>query len=273
MSFLHEVRCAKLREVARWQGRVPLARLEARARRLPAARSLEGALRAAGVPAIIAELKQASPSAGWIGHQPHPAALARRYEAAGAAALSVLTDRSYFRGSLGRLRAAGAAVSIPVLRKDFHLDPYQIIQARAAGADAVLLIVALLTEDRLRELLALSHRLGMDALVEVHREEELDRAVAAGARVIGVNNRDLDRLHTSLGTGRRLLPRIPRERLAVAESGLRTPEEVAGMVQAGARAVLVGEALTRSPRPEELLRAFREVGSHAGEALWAQGRG
>lgn len=272
MSFLQKARAAKEREVARWQARVPLARLEARARRAPQPRSLEGALRAAGVPAVIAELKQASPSAGWIGRQADPVAVARRYEVAGAAALSVLTDFPFFRGSLARLRAVREQVGVPVLRKDFHIHPYQIVQARAAGADAVLLIAALLPGGELAELLALTHRLGMEALVEVHQEEELDQALAAGARLVGVNNRDLERLETSLATGERLLPRVPEPHLAVAESGLRGPEDVARMVRAGARAVLVGEALTRHPDPGALIAAFVGVGTGAGQTLRPEAR-
>lgn len=263
MSFLHKAREVKAGEVARWQARVPLARLEARARRMPQPRSLEGALRAAGPVAVIAELKQASPSAGWIGRQADPVAVARRYQAAGAAALSVLTDRAFFRGSLARLRTVREHGALPVLRKDFHIHPYQIVQARAAGADAVLLIVALLTDPELAELLALTERLGMEALVEVHREEELARALAAGARLVGVNNRDLERLETSLATGERLLPRVPDGLLAVAESGLKGPEDVARMVRAGARAILVGEALTRSPDPGALIAAILGVGAGA----------
>lgn len=270
MSFLHRVRAAKVEEVARWQARVPLSRLEARARRAPQPRSLEGALRRAGVPAVIAELKQASPSAGWIGRQVDPVAVARRYEAAGAAALSVLTDFAFFRGSLARLRAVREHVVAPVLRKDFHIHPYQVVQARAAGADAVLLITALLPGGELGELLALTHRLGMEALVEVHGEEELERALAAGARLVGVNNRDLESLETSLGTGERLLPRVPETVLAVAESGLKGPEDVARMVRAGARAVLVGEALTRHPDPGALIAAFMEVGAGARQAVRPQ---
>ncbi|BAS27587.1 indole-3-glycerol phosphate synthase TrpC [Limnochorda pilosa] len=273
MSFLEQIRREKAQEVVRWQARLPMGRMEALARRSPAPRSLEGALRAAGVPAVIAELKQASPSTGWIRRQADPAALARRYQRAGAAALSVLTDRRHFRGSLARLRAVRAATTLPVLRKDFHLEPYQLVQARAAGADAVLVIVALLSDAALGELLAVTRRLGMEALVEVHREEELGRALAAGARLLGVNNRDLDRLETSLEAGARLLPQVPAPCLAVAESGLRTPADVAAMVRAGARAVLVGEALSRSGEPESLLAAFREVGKDAGEALRAQAGG
>lgn len=264
MSFLSEVRARKEQEVARWQARVPMARLEARARKMPQPRSLAGALQAAAPLAIIAELKQASPSAGWIGRQPNPVEVARRYQAAGAAALSVLTDRTSFRGSLARLRQVREHVDRPVLRKDFLIHPYQIVQARAAGADAVLLIVALLGDEDLDELLTLTRRLGMEALVEVHEEAELDRALAAGARVVGVNNRDLDRLETSLATGERLLPRIPPGVVAVAESGLKGPEDVARMVRAGAQAVLVGEALTRHPNPEALIQAFLGVGAGAG---------
>ncbi|HEY8531800.1 MAG TPA: indole-3-glycerol phosphate synthase TrpC [Limnochorda sp.] len=273
MSFLERVRAVKVEEVARWQARVPLGLLEAQARRAPQPRSLEGALRQAGVPAVIAELKQASPSAGRIGRQSDPAAVARRYEAAGAAALSVLTDFPFFRGSLARLRVVRASVAVPVLRKDFHIHPYQIIQARAAGADAVLLIAALLPGQELAELLTLARRLGMDALVEVHREDELDRALAAGARLVGVNNRDLESLETSLQVGERLLPRVPAPILAVAESGLKNPDDVARMVRAGAQAVLVGEALTRHPDPSALIAAFLEVGAGAREAVRPQAAG
>jgi len=182
----------------------------------------------------------------------------RDYAASGAAALSVLTDREFFRGELADLRAARAACALPVLRKDFTIDPLQLFEARAEGADAALLIVAALADAQLRELLACARELGLDALVEVHDEPELERALAHGAALVGINNRDLRDFKTDVGVTRALLPRAAG-RVVVSESGLDSPEVVRALAAEGASAFLVGEALMRAPDPGAALRRLRGV--------------
>jgi indole-3-glycerol phosphate synthase len=209
-------------------------------------------------PAIISEIKKASPSAGTIAEEFDPASIAAGYEAAGAAALSVLTDKQFFQGSLEDLQAARAATTVPVLRKDFTLDRYHLLQASAAGADAILLIVAALSDFDLTELLKQAGELELDALVEVHNEAELERAVAAGAEIIGVNNRNLKTLEVSLETSFRLAEHIPREVLRVSESGIRSPEHIRQLLQAGYQAFLVGESLMRQAEPGAALSKLIE---------------
>lgn len=204
-------------------------------------------------PAVIAECKRRSPSRGLLREDYDAAAIARRYEAAGAAAVSVLTNEEFFGGSLADLEAVRDAVSLPVLRKDFLFDPYQLEEARAAGADAVLLIAAVLGDGQLRELLGSSRELGLEALVEVHDADELDSAVAAGARILGINNRNLRTFETDLATTERLSPRVPPGVLVVAESGLRGPRDLQRLEAAGADAFLIGEAFMRAPDPGEAL--------------------
>jgi indole-3-glycerol phosphate synthase len=203
---------------------------------------------------VLAEVKRASPSAGPIAPGADPVAVARGYQEAGAAAVSMLTDKAFFDGDLAFLAAARPALAIPLLRKDFMIDAYQVAQARAAGADAILLIVAALDDAELRGLLDVAAAFGMDALVEIHDEPEADRAVAAGARLIGVNHRDLRTFQTDLTLTGRLAPRMPPETVLVAESGIRTPADVAMLASAGAHAILVGETLMRSPSPGDELR-------------------
>jgi indole-3-glycerol phosphate synthase len=232
--------------------------LLARAMASPPARDFAGALRAASPPAVIAEVKHASPSAGAI-RDADPAQQARAYESAGAAAISVLTEPRHFDGSLLDLQAARRAVSLPVLRKDFLVHPSQVIEARAAGADAVLLIAPALSRAELEALLAAAVDLGMAALVEVHGEEDLERALHTDAELIGVNARDLDTLEVDAGRALALLARVPQDRLAVAESGLATRDQVRRAVDAGARAVLIGEALMRADDPAAALRELRGV--------------
>jgi indole-3-glycerol phosphate synthase len=212
-------------------------------------RGFRAALAARPAPAVIAELKSASPSRGVIRSAYDPPAIARGYAAAGATALSVLTDREFFGGTLDHLSAARAASGLPCLRKDFLIDPYQVEEARAAGADAVLVIVAAVDDAQGRELMASAAAAGLDVLVEVHAEDELEWAVAAGATMIGVNNRDLATFKVSLETTERLAPRIPAGALLVAESGIRSAADLARMVRAGAQAVLVGEAFMERPDP------------------------
>lgn len=200
-------------------------------------------------PAVIAEIKRASPSEGAINAELDPVTVARQYEDAGAACLSVLTDKQYFGGTLDDLVTARSAVKLPVLRKDFTLDRYHLLQASAHGADCVLLIVAALTDAELSELLAEGKKLELDVLVEVHDEAELDRAIAAGADLIGVNNRNLKTLDVSLDTSLRLAARLPQNVLAVSESGIRSADDIARLRDVGFRAFLVGSSLMKSPHP------------------------
>ena len=205
---------------------------------------------------IIAELKPASPSKGILRDPFHPVELARTLEAAGAAVLSVLTEGEFFRGSLKNLRDARNSVKLPVLRKDFIFDPWQVWETRANDADSFLLIVAALGDELLRDLIALSRELKMEPLVEVHTAAELDRALAAGARIIGVNNRDLKTLDLHVETSFALIKRIPDDCIAVSESGLRTHDDLARLGEAGFDAFLIGESLMLSPDPAAALGAF-----------------
>jgi indole-3-glycerol phosphate synthase len=244
MTILDEIVAGKREEVARLGPR--RGELRAAAEAAPATRPFEAALRRGEEVALIAEVKRRSPSAGWIRRDLEPEAVARAYASAGAAAVSVLTDERYFGGSLEALRAVRAAVDIPVLRKDFIIDPVQVWEARAAGADAVLLIVRILEDQALADLVALCGELGLSALVEVHTREELERALRAGARVIGVNNRDLTTFRTTLEVSLELAPLVPPEGVLVAESGIHSPGDVDRLGLAGVDAVLVGESLMRS---------------------------
>ncbi len=233
--------------------------LLARARSSPPPRGFAEALRRGEPPAVIAEVKRASPSAGSIADR-DPAERARAYEAGGAAALSVLTEPRHFGGSLADLRAARWATSLPVLRKDFLVHPSQLIESRAAGADAVLLIAAALDDAELAALLALAGDLGLGVLLEAHAEDDLERALATDAQVIGVNARDLETLEVDGERALRLLGRIPGDRVAVLESGISRPEQARRAVEAGARAILVGEALMRAEDPAALIRSLRGTG-------------
>ncbi|MFN8543050.1 MAG: indole-3-glycerol phosphate synthase TrpC [Candidatus Binatia bacterium] len=219
-----------------------------------ARRGFRAARASAAPPAVIAEIKRASPSRGVIRQDFDPPAHARSYAAAGATALSVLTDERFFQGALAHLVAVRAAVGLPCLRKDFVVDPWQIEEARAFGADAVLLIAAACDDVLGRELLAAAAAAGLDVLVEVHDERELEWALGAGASLVGVNNRDLRTFRTTLETTERLAPLVPPGVLLVAESGIRTRADVARMCAAGARALLVGEAFMAQPDPGAALR-------------------
>ena len=203
---------------------------------------------------VIAELKKASPSRGVIRQDYTPAALAPQLAGAGAAALSVLTEEEFFQGELEHLKVARKAVSVPALRKDFILDPWQVWETRASGGDSFLLIVAVLDDSLLRSLLALGQWLGMEPLVEVHTPEDLDRALAAGARIVGVNNRDLRTFEVRLETSLVLIERIPEECIAVSESGIRSRDDLQQLRAAGFDAFLVGEQLMRAADPATALR-------------------
>jgi indole-3-glycerol phosphate synthase len=231
-------------------------RLMALAMKRPPARGFERALRGAEPPAVIAEFKRSSPSAGEIADV-DLAERARAYEAGGASAISILTEPTRFGGALADLEAARIASVLPVLRKDFLVHPAQVIESRASGADAVLLIAAALTELELKALLSAVADLGMDALVETHSREDLDKALATDAPVVGVNARDLETLEVDVDRALALLSEIPKDRLAVLESGVSTRGQVDRVLEAGARAVLVGEALMRAADPRAMVRELR----------------
>lgn len=262
MSILDEIVITKREEVARLEGWASA--LEARARAAPEPRDFARALSrgGAGLVALIAEVKRRSPGAGVIREGLNAPGLATAYEQAGAAAVSVLTDERYFGGSLEDLRTVREAVAVPVLRKDFVIHDVQLLEARAAGADAVLLIVRILDDPLLLSLRERAEGLGMAALVEVHGPGELRRALAAGATIVGVNNRDLSTFETRLETTLDLLDQVPDDVVLVSESGIRSPADVVRLGNAGVNAVLVGESLLCAPDPGEAageLAAIRRV--------------
>jgi indole-3-glycerol phosphate synthase len=246
--ILDEILARTRQTVAETRARVPLPALEEAARRAGPPRDFWSALRRRPL-ACIAEFKRRSPSAGWIRQDADPADIAARYQAAGAAALSVLTDAPFFGGSLDDLARARAATALPVLRKDFIVDRYQIVEARAAGADAVLLIVSALSDDQLVALQAEASRWGLDVLVEAHDPGEVARALDAGARIVGINNRNLKTFEVDTTLAVRMRPQIPQSRLVVAESGIKSPADVQALRAAGIDAMLVGESLMRAPDP------------------------
>jgi len=266
-------------EVAARQAATPLADLKARAADAPLCRGFAAAIRNpvppllgargnapgampaalgghAATVALIAEVKKASPSAGIIRADFDPVVIAKTYEQSGASCLSVLTDERFFQGHDSYLKAVRQSVAIPLLRKDFTVDPYQIYEARVLGADALLLIVAALSADEIQEFQAIGHDLGLDVLVEVHTEEEMAVAVEAKATLVGINTRDLKRFVTDLGTFDRLAPMAPTGATLVAESGIKTPADVTRVAAAGANAILVGESLMRQP---DIAVAVREL--------------
>jgi len=250
VTLLERILEVKRGEIARAQERSPLHRVEALARSAAPVRDFVGALRAKR-PAVIAEVKKASPSRGVLRAEFDPAAIARSYQAGGAACLSVLTDAQFFQGALGDLAAARGACALPMLRKDFVIDAYQVFESRAAGADCILLIAACLKKDEMLELERVAQRLGLAVLVEVHDADELRTPL------IGINNRNLKTFDTRLETTLELLPRIPDARLVVTESGILSPADVTRMREAGVNAFLVGEAFMRSPDPgAALVRLF-----------------
>lgn len=259
-DILERILAVKREEVVAAQRARPGARVAQQARAAPAARDFAGALRAqcaSGRPAVIAEVKKASPSKGLLRPQFDPAAIAASYERHGAACLSVLTDQQFFQGSLDDLRLARATCNLPVLRKDFVIDPYQIHEARAVGADCVLLIVAALDDHALRDLESVARELSMAVLLEVHDAQELDRALRLRSELIGINNRNLRTFETKLETTLALAARMPPDRLVVTESGILVPADVARLREAGIGSFLVGEAFMRAADPgAELRRLF-----------------
>jgi indole-3-glycerol phosphate synthase len=245
------------RHVEACKARRPLAEVEAAAKAADAPRGFARALKAAiaaGRYGLIAEIKKASPSKGLIRADFDPPTLARAYERGGATCLSVLTDEPYFQGKDEFLVQARAATRLPVLRKDFMIDPYQIVEARALGADCVLLIMACLDDALAAELAQLAHRWSMDVLVEVHDGAELDRALRVESDLVGVNNRNLKTLAVDLATTEQLAPRVPTDRVLVAESGLGSPADLARMAKVGASAFLIGESFMRKPDVEAAVR-------------------
>jgi indole-3-glycerol phosphate synthase len=257
--ILDEILRHKRAEVAERRARQPQAALERLAARTPEPRDFVAAVRGPDV-RLIAEVKRRSPARGDLDPGLDPARLAREYVAAGASAVSVLTDGRFFSGSDGDLRAVRAAVGVPLLRKDFLLDPYQVWEARALGADAVLLIVRALDDEALGALGELAGRLGMAALFEVHAVEEVARALAAGARLVGINNRDLGTLGVDLGTTFRLRPLVPSGVVVVSESGIRDGGAVRELRRIGVDAVLVGEALVTAADRAGLVRDLVAAG-------------
>lgn len=259
-DILQRILAVKAQEISVAQAQVSLPQMQAAARAAAPARDFAGALRAkiaAGKPAVIAEVKKASPSKGVLREHFDPAAIAATYERHGAACLSVLTDSQFFQGKLDDLKAARGACKLPVLRKDFMMDSYQVYEARAAGADCILLIVAALETSRMHELEATAHELGMAVLVEVHDGAELDAALALKTPLIGVNNRNLRTFETSLETTLGLLQKIPAERLVITESGILKPQDVEKMRSHAVHGFLVGEAFMRAADPgAELERLF-----------------
>lgn len=256
-TILRNILARKREEVAERSSRESLGSLEGRISEQAPTRGFASALQgrvAKGEPAVIAEVKKASPSKGVIREDFQPAQIAASYQQGGAACLSVLTDVDFFQGADEYLQQARAACDLPVLRKDFTVDPYQIVEARAIGADAVLLIAAALDDAQMRELADTAAEVGVDVLVEVHDRQELERALELSTPLLGINNRDLHTFEMRLETTLDLLPYIPADRLVVTESGIHTAQDVALMRGQDVHAFLVGEAFMRAPEPGEKLR-------------------
>lgn len=259
MNVLAEIVAAKLTELAATRQAKPLAELERAVASAPPVRNFIGAIRRHAPVALIAEVKKASPSAGLIRADFDPVAFARTYAAEGAACISVLTDAPYFQGKLEYLTQIRAAVDVPVLRKDFILEEYQIVEARAAGADAVLLIAECLSDVELQTLYSLTQRLGMEALIEIYDAENVDRVLAVGPRLLGVNNRNLRTMVTDIEHSLRIRERIPKEVVFVSESGIKTPEHVRTLAAHGVDAMLVGESLMKQPDIASAVRKLLSV--------------
>jgi indole-3-glycerol phosphate synthase len=258
-DILQRIMKVKRAEVAAAKGSAPPSEMQTRAQKAPPPRDFVASLKrkiAAGEAAVIAEIKRASPSRGVLRESFDPAEIARSYAAGGAACLSVLTDREFFQGSAEHLQAARAACTLPVLRKDFIFDPYQVHEARAMGADCILLIAACLSVDEMQGLETQAEALGMAVLVEVHDAAELQAALALRTPLLGINNRDLRTFETRLENTLGLLPKVPQERIVVTESGILSAADVARMRSRGVHAFLVGEAFMRAPDPGSALRSM-----------------
>ena len=259
-DILNKILATKRQELAESHAITPLQVVKNAALAMPPARDFVGAIKAkiaANQSAVIAEIKKASPSKGVIRENFQPAEIAKSYEQGGAACLSVLTDVQYFQGSVHYLKQARAACNLPVLRKDFMIDAYQVYEARAMGADCILLIAAAIDLTKMRELESIAHDLGMAVLVEVHNGEELDLALQLDTPLLGINNRNLRSFEVTLDTTLGLLERIPADKIVVTESGIFTPEDVALMRKNNVHTFLVGEAFMRQPEPGvELARVF-----------------
>jgi indole-3-glycerol phosphate synthase len=256
-DILKKILARKHEEIAERQARVSMQSLARQAQQSEPARGFVKAMQAniaSGKPAVIAEIKKASPSRGILREDFRPADIAISYAQGGAACLSVLTDRDFFQGSEVYLQQARAACNLPVIRKDFLIDPYQVVEARAIGADCILLIVAALDDARMAELALVAESLGMDILVEVHDAQELERALRLDLTLVGINNRNLRSFEVSLQTTLDLLKAIPKDRIVVTESGILTPEHVALMRSNHVHAFLVGEAFMKAEEPGEKLR-------------------
>ena len=258
-SFLARIVSHKRDELTQTQKKMPLAALQQMAQSQAAPRDFRRALTAGKNLAVIAEMKKSSPSAGVLREDFTPVALAKSYAAHGAAALSILTDEKFFGGNLENLQKARTVCTLPILRKDFILQPYQIWEARAFGADAILLIVAMLDRSQLFELLFAAAETGVQALVEVHDEAELDRALLAGANLIGINNRNLQTFEVTLETTERLSNLIPASCVRVAESGIKSRQDVGRMAACGVDAILVGSHLMRQADPGQALAELTGV--------------
>ena len=260
-DILKKIVQRKLVEISERSGHTPLEGLAAMVTEASPVRGFADALAdkiAVGKAGVIAEIKRASPSKGVLREDFQPAAIASSYASAGATCLSVLTDVDFFQGSDAYLRQARAACTLPVIRKDFIIDPYQVYEARVIGADCILLIVACLNDTQLRELNDLAHRLGMDVLIEVHDEAELQRALRVANRLIGINNRNLRTFEVRLDTTLRMLEQVPADRLLITESGIHSREDVALMRSHGVHAFLVGESFMRAADPGEKLQELFE---------------
>jgi indole-3-glycerol phosphate synthase len=256
-TILKKIVARKHQEVAERSAITPIAMLERQAKAQSAARGFVKAMQNkldAGLSAVIAEAKKASPSKGVIRENFDPAAIAKSYELGGAACLSVLTDKDFFQGCEAYLQQARAACSLPVIRKDFIVDPYQVVEARAIGADCILLIAACLDDAQMKSLNDFARQWGLDVLIEVHNREELLRTLPLGNTLIGINNRDLNTFEVSLDTTFNLLPLIPEDRIVVTESAIHSSADIAAMRAKGVNAFLVGETFMRAEQPGEKLR-------------------
>ncbi|NIM03785.1 indole-3-glycerol phosphate synthase TrpC [bacterium] len=246
MDILGKIVSYKKSSVQEKKGKIPLAKLKERIDSLPAARDFKGAISLPGKISLICEIKKASPSSGLICKEFHPKEIARTYEKNGAGAISVLTEDKYFQGDISHLFSVKQIVNIPILRKDFIIDEYQLYESRAFGADALLLIASLLDAEQISQFLKITRGLGMEALVEVHSDEDLEKVLATPAEVIGINNRNLKDFTVDLNTTKNLRKKIPKEKIVVSESGIKTRDDVLLLKNTGINAILIGQVLLES---------------------------